>query len=373
MLHELENEPDGARKASTAFSHQDLLLGKGDNKRSVLKTLLKRTHSAPKKINIQKAKAYQLEQVEQAEKSPQQVKCCHPFVDKIKTMADKQLHKKTPKSPKKAKIRTVPVKKENKIVLAEQTQIIRLRESPKAERKNVAAFKEKRDSDEIVEIVELDESPSEVRKRREEYRKADELAKEALISSSDTQLSDSEPTIEELLEEEFKNDPLKKAVRKTKEHIYEEVQPVDDVPAPIQPILVKRNESVSPQKELPESAKTDVTINVGAESTSQIEVTNTEKDNEATKTCAVVVNIDKSSDVIKEPEESNIGSTDFLTPKPKLECTKETASANEKKVTFSQSTEEYQEKLEAERCTDKEDVELPEHLKITTKRWSNMK
>lgn len=174
---EAEEQRENERKQEVACtgtqSQQDLSTftrKEPESKRFAFKSLLKRTHSAPKKIQITKK---QVDKLDNGEKSPQQVKCCHPIVEKLKTMADKQLHKKSAKKSKSNAIKTIALGKDEKIVLAEHTRIIRLKDSPKAERKNVAAYLEKRDSDEIVEILTLEESPSESRKRRDDLRKAE--------------------------------------------------------------------------------------------------------------------------------------------------------------------------------------------------------
>lgn len=374
VLTELENEEqhNKTKQNQTAKSQQDLSSGaanKEESKRSVFKSLLKRTHSAPKKIDVKirsPSPSPMESRVEQVELSPPvHVSCCHPFVDKIKTMADNQLHKN--KVPKKPKIKTVPVDGErNKIVLVEATQIIRLRESPKAERKNVAAYMEKRDSDEIVEIIELDESPSETRKRREQYRRNEENVKPFVVPANVTQSVDNEPTIDELLEEEFKNDLPKKSPRRTKEHIYEDIQPMDDVPAPavsVQSILVQK----SPEQY---AALHEPNLAPNAEVSTEPDACALETQCSPTTSVdqwrSIEINVDHAEDEFDE----NV--RHFADSHPKLEAVRDaTLSAAEKKVTFSQSTEEYQEKIAAERGPEKEDVELPDHL-IKSK-WSNMR
>lgn len=370
VLEELENEEPTTSDAVKHKSHQDLTVDgatkEEESKRSVFKSFLKRTHSAPKKIDVTvRPKSVN----EDGLSPPVHVSCCHPIVDKIKTMADKQLHKN--KVPKKPKIKTIAVESEQKkIVLAEATRIIRLKESPKAERKNVAAYMEKRDSDEIVEIIELDESPSESRKRREENRRANEHAKTFVVPENVTQSVDIEPTIEELLEEEFKNDPPKKSPRRTKEHVYEDVQPVDDVPAPavaVQSILVQNTPELNAALH-----ETTVAQQEGAieEPEKRVEVSgNSEKESSPPKPVEIIeINVDAAEDTVPIDENGN----NLHESRPKLEAVRDaTLGAAEKKVKFSQSTEEYQEKIAAERGPEKEDVELPEHL-IKTK-WSHMR
>lgn len=378
VLEELENDEPSTSDAIKHKSHQDLSSNeahKEETKKSVFKSLLKRTHSAPKKIDVT-VRPKSPTATQPGELSPPaHVSCCHPFVDKIKTMADKQLHKN--KVPKKPKIKTIAVNEEKKkIVLAETTRIIRLKESPKAERKNVAAYMEKRDSEDVVEIIELDESPSESRKRREENRRAaEEHAKTFVVPENVTESIDIEPTIDELLEEEFKNDPPKKSPRRTKEHVYEDIQPVDDVPAPavtVQSILVQK----SPEQN---AALHDTTVEevaaVVEEPKEVAEVQKKESPPEQKESSSppepdeiIQINIDKPEDVDVAENENNLNHES----RPKLEAVRDaTLGAAEKKVKFSESTEEYQEKIAAERGPEKEDVELPEHL--IKPKWSHMR
>lgn len=461
---ERENERKHIKASTTTQSHQDLtdFKPKEESKRFALRSLLKRTHSAPKKIHVTKKCA---DELDEREKSPPQVKCCHPIVEKLKTMADKQLHKKSPS--KKQKVKTVPLPDQKKIVLAEETRIIRLKDSPKAERKNVAAYLEKRDSDDVVEIVQLDESPSETRKRRDESRKLEELEEEqekeeeqmatandkwkGFVVPPNVTGSDSEPTVEELLEEEFKNDPPKKAPRKTKEHIYEEI----DTPGAITSLAAQKlgkpanlfanavlhsvlnkeefKDSLQRQNEIEDAAELmvkeiEAQIQLKAEKQLDKGIAKQEPAEEA-----IVVKLEKGDDKpvpieiidlkpveeqTKEPQtveertaeethnedsinkdyepiivqdstneaktdiEITIDSPDVTevekledadeVPKLKNDPRKHMLTKEEKKVKFSQSTEDYQEKLAAEKGPDKEDVELPDHLKIS-KRWSNMR
>lgn len=457
VLHELETEEERENenrkqlvKPSTTQSHQDLSTATRKDtepKRFALRSLLKRTHSAPKKIQISKTRA---DDLDQREKSPPHV-CCHPIVEKLKTMADKQLHKKpSKKQTKPPKIKTVPLPKEDRIILAEQTRIIRLKDSPKGDRKQVAAFLEKCDSDDVVEIIELDESPSESRKRREGFRKQDEEEKQAIAEASSVVVSDSsdvEPTIDELLEAEFKNDlpKPKKAPRKTKEHIYEEIEaplqsqsqsqsqpqpqqelttsqkliagklgkPADNFASAVLTSIFNKDkfkESLKRQNKVEEIEKNELKV----EETKTIEDDNSKPipaeiieistiETNLTSGIEIAEQIDlpkesastsddvKASGNVKSIEIEQISNIEITIDMPDNEeststvndanddnandsaaAKKDVLTKEEKKVTFSQSTEEYQEKLAAEKGPDKEDVELPEHLK-TAKRWSNMR
>ncbi|XP_054732750.1 uncharacterized protein LOC129240786 isoform X1 [Anastrepha obliqua] len=91
-------------------------------------------------------------------------KHCYPIMKKLKSMADRQ--------KKRLNIRRIHLGKDEKIVLGEETKILKLKKSPKAERGEIPHFIEKQDSDDVLEIMELDESPS--RKRRDDNRQEDE-------------------------------------------------------------------------------------------------------------------------------------------------------------------------------------------------------
>lgn len=471
---EAEEERENERKrnqsqvkpSTTTQSNQDLSTykPKEESKRFAFRSLLKRTHSAPKKIQLTKN---QPNIDPEQPQSPTQVQCCHPIVEKLKTMADKHVHKSksaaAPKKPstKTTTIKTVPLPNEKKIVLAEQTRIIRLKGSPKAERKNVAAYLEKRDSDDIVEIMQLDESPSETRKRREENRKLDEQddspdkkkekenetkkaptsddnEKEFIVPQNLTGLN-TEPTVEELLEEEFKNDPPKKAPRKVKEHIYEEIDQPGAItshrsaklgkPANIFACAVLHSvlnkdefkESLQRQNEIEDIEEAHLAKDQSADAAaaapetvtdtpvaatnqtseiSTISATNEEKPipeeiieikattaDEADETAAhretdqtnekdqppqdAVTKVDDDDGESREKAENADEASDSVS-KLDSDLRKDVLVKEEKKVTFSQSTEEYQDKLAAEKGPEKEDVELPANIKVS-KRWSNMR
>lgn len=464
---EAEEERENERKrnqvkqtsTTTTQSNQDLSTykPKEESKRFAFRSLLKRTHSAPKKIQLTK-NTPDIDPDPDQPRSPTQVQCCHPIVEKLKTMADKHVNKSkaAPKKPAKSTIKTVPLPNEKKIVLAEQTRIIRLKGSPKAERKNIAAYLEKRDSDDTVEIVQLDESPSETRKRREENRKLDERRpdhdmkkenetkndeneKEFVVPQNLTGLN-TEPTVEELLEEEFKNDPPKKAPRKIKEHIYEEIETPGAITTHISGKLGKPanvfasavlhsilnkdefKESLKRQNEIEDIeeeslAKEDdaadddanATCAVVTTETSDVSVSSTANDDakpipdeiidikttlnvtdetferqetdeknekaHAQKkewTSDIVINVVHVADDNESREKTGNDEPDESVSTSDSDPRKDVLVKEEKKVTFSQSTEEYQNKLAAEKAPEKEDVELPENIKVS-KRWSNMR
>lgn len=433
---EAEEERENERKrnqvkaSTTTQSNQDLSTykPKEESKRFAFRSLLKRTHSAPKKIQLTKNPPnFDPDQPQ----SPTQVQCCHPIVEKLKTMADKHVNKSKAKeaAPKKSSsksttIKTVPLPNQKKIVLAEETRIIRLKGSPKADRKNVAAYLEKRDSDDIVEIVQLDESPSETRKRREENRVLDDTddddhdkkkgnetnklptiednEKEFVVPQNLTGLN-TEPTVEELLEEEFKNDPPKKAPRKVKEHIYEEIDTPGAITsftnaklgkpanvfacAVLHSVLNKDEfkESLQRQNEIEDEEEVRLAKEEEA-AVATIETSSAANDEakpipdeiiEITTTANETNEDDATSGDADQPQKNESAKVDDDSEKTENADEATTASDNDprkdvKKVKFSQSTEEYQDKLAAEKGPEKEDVELPENIKVS-KRWSNMR
>ncbi|XP_050336800.1 uncharacterized protein LOC126763383 isoform X1 [Bactrocera neohumeralis] len=96
-------------------------------------------------------------------------KHCYPIMKKLKSMADRQ--------KKRLNIKRIHLGRDEKIVLGEETKILKLKKSPKAERGEIPHFIEKQDSDDVLEIMELDESPS--RKRRDDGREDEERTEAA--------------------------------------------------------------------------------------------------------------------------------------------------------------------------------------------------
>lgn len=478
---EQEDEREKLQQYQKTQSHQDISkIKKDESKRSVFKSLLKRTHSAPKKINITKAAGRAaterekelekpsgreeqqelLDEPPQSPTSPHYSSCCHPFVDKLKVMADKQLHKSSHKN--KPTIKKIPLEGKNKIVLREETKIIKLKDSPKSERKEFASYVEKRDSDEILEIIDLEESPSEVRKRREEERRQersqessqertqeksqereqpssivipDEVIelppapkpKPSILTIKKSTLEEEddegkEPTVEELLEEEFKNDSRpKKAPRRQKEHVYEDIDNPDDLPAPqtvpIIPSAPMINATADTKKDkgtdflknifdgddslkLSLSKQDDAVVNelnekeikslneagkveeiTPTESTLQAPISTVEfitstslasADEKRARLSAVSEESEHSSEVKNDTEliaklcaEPEIKSVLKLDSSP---------APDNKKVTFSPSTEGCtdDEDYDGGSGSQREDVKLPDHIKLDS-RWSKMR
>lgn len=83
-------------------------------------------------------------------------------ITKIKKMADKQFKKVKPTKG----IKTITIAK-NEIVLEDPQKILKLKESPKSRNREITSYIVKQDSDDTVEITNLDESPTETRKKRD--------------------------------------------------------------------------------------------------------------------------------------------------------------------------------------------------------------
>lgn len=161
---------------------------------------------------------------------------CHPIVNKLKELARRQLGR----SAKKDKATALSEPK-----MEEKQEILQLRESPKAGGREIGAYIERHESDDFVEIVQLDESPSEVRRRREqENKKSDEDRDAFVVVGKETETVTAEDTfpivstdeaiertISEIIEEEIRNNPPpapKKSTRRQKEHVYEDIGGEDD-------------------------------------------------------------------------------------------------------------------------------------------------
>lgn len=416
------------------------------SKPGFVKSLLKRANSAPKKLTILRRKnpssaAAQTQpptyKQQEALASPTHVTCCHPFVDKLKTMADKQLNKVTHKRS----IKRVDLENGDEIVLEERQPILELRESPKADRRVLASYVEKRDSDEIMEILELDESPSEVRKRREQslnrQQETDEVDDVPRVVpppklTADLKLIEDdgkEPSIAELLEEEFKNDPPQKASRREKDHVYEDIENPDEkvtnktetgetkVKSEEQPVeteeeakkfriaaevsvvdenedddvnLNEKNEAIVEEipfvkiavGEQPATELTTIAEQISLASASVIPLlTATLAKDETEFSCLSAVTEVSEPSSESALEASIVGSAadaDEKSPEFKSSFKSREASLGpDKRVTFSASTEEREAAIEAELreredATAKEDVCLPSHIAINS-RWSNMR
>jgi hypothetical protein len=199
---------------------------------SLVKSILKRPHL---KIFDKKDTNKETPNSSSSAGTPTKIKCCHPFVEKIKTMADKQLHKVTHKRT----IKKVPVTVGNEIVLEDEQTILKLRESPKSPKRDFVSYIEKQESDE-QDIVPLEESPSETRKRKESERDTTVVPDEIIQLPCTNGVVDTQP-----LDDEYKNrepveepacrkvvlpkkknepPPPKMPRVKKKEHVYEDIE-----------------------------------------------------------------------------------------------------------------------------------------------------
>lgn len=362
---------------------------------AVLKSILKRAHPL-KKLDTEKASdlAAAHRRSDQSDISPQKTKCCpYPFVEKLKTMADKQYHKG------KRNIKKITLRGDDaKIDLEEEHQkILRLKESPKAERKLFASYVVKQDSDDVLDIVELNESPSEVRRRREEENERDkrsivvpdeiiELPSQETQQQKDSDTVSIEPTINELLEEEFKTNPPRKMPRKQKDHVYEDIEGQDPLIRDFINHLSLSTEDETISNELNAATSStlrpiasidlneyvdDGTIVAGTIKSqyllapiSSIDSTSSDEENKKRLSAILDESDQNSLDVLIEMIEPNI---DDIHLKSNLK--RETSPlASDKKVTFSPSTED-----EPTDEPHREDVDLPEHLRVVDNRWSKMR
>ncbi|XP_043071462.1 uncharacterized protein LOC6570429 isoform X2 [Drosophila grimshawi] len=155
------------------------------------------------------------------------------IMKKLKSLADRQ--------KKRLNIKRIMLKKDEKIVLGEQQKIMKLKASPKSDRGEIPHFIEKQDSDDILELVEYDESPC--RKRNKDEQLNEELPSTSAQSAASVPQPDeiielpveqtkteapalevTEPEVVETLEQPTEEEaPPKKTPRLRREHVYEEI------------------------------------------------------------------------------------------------------------------------------------------------------
>lgn len=333
-----------------------------------------------KKLDIQKANQ---SSSDQPLNSPTNTACCHPFVEKLKTMADKQLHK----AKQYRTIRKHPLHDDEQIDLNEPQRILKLKESPKADRKEIASYVVKQDSDDVLEIIDLDESPSEVRKRQREEEHSTIVCPDEIIElplrrdnetddNKDADAESIEPTVADILESEFKSTPPPKSPRKHKEHVYEEIadpqlaESLENDPS-VEEFISHLSLRKEGDKVVREAG--DKTEDEGASALKPLSSIELETNDEpSSKLLAPISSIDSISE-----DERNLvplpGSQEEIdetkeTKEPELKSLlkREASPSSDKKVTFSMSTEENLDEPH------REDVDLPEHVKITSK-WSKMR
>jgi len=157
------------------------------------------------------------------------------IMKKLKSLAERQ--------KKRLNIKRITLKKEDKIVLGEQQKIMKLKSSPKSDRGEIPHFIEKQDSDDILELVEYDESPCRKRNKEEDQEELPststacvpqpdeviELPVESIKTDAPILITDPAPevveestkqSVEEAVEVES---PPKKTPRLRREHVYEEI------------------------------------------------------------------------------------------------------------------------------------------------------
>lgn len=351
----------------------------------------------------------------QEQKSPR----CFPIMKKLKSMADRQ--------KKRLNIKKVALKKDEKIVLGEETKIMRLKSSPKSDRGEIPHFIEKQDSDDILEIVELDESPS--RKRRDDGRddiediemdattntsivKPDEIIEISHeLSKTDTSETDPqtpEPTVSEILEEEIKSShieevkaalaepPPRKTPRLRREHVYEEIDQGEAVGEQLNELLelaavealrkslTRQDNTVAKDleaanKQIPldrmGSSEEEQMAEVSAKASthllapiSSIESASSDEERNRPHLSPVAEESDAASiDEQKSNNQADINeitnTAEIIKPSMKKEAS---PAPSDKKVTFSH--------VEDEAEPHREDIELPEEVKRATEnRWKHMR
>ncbi|XP_075163875.1 uncharacterized protein LOC142236529 isoform X2 [Haematobia irritans] len=199
-------------------------------------------HSLPDSFTNSPSLQHSLEQVPQ-EQEHQEVEPvyqhpkgprCFPMMKKLKSMADRQ--------KKRLNIKRLHLGKEDKVapIPDDQPKIMKLKSSPKAQRSDIPHFIEKQDSDDVLEIEELDESPSRKRLGRQdasaEEPQSSIVQPEEIIEISEVQANatsnsngeEIDAKNETTTEEEDPNKPPMKAPRLRREHVYEEIDQPDD-------------------------------------------------------------------------------------------------------------------------------------------------
>ncbi|XP_017042505.1 neurofilament heavy polypeptide isoform X8 [Drosophila ficusphila] len=307
------------------------------------------------------------------------------IMKKLKSLAERQ--------KKRLNIKRITLKKEEKIVLGEQQKIMKLKASPKSDRGEIPHFIEKQDSDEILELVEYDESPC--RKRTKEELLEDQPSGsgrvpepeeiiELPVTQTETEtpkLEISEPAEEKLEgkeeqepEKESEEDPPKKTPRIRREHVYEEIGQAAAQAEVGQPILELESlkKSLTRQDNLAideiEAAKAVPLDRMGSSEEEQVtagkpgallapisSIDSTSSDEERARLAQL-------SPVAEESDEPMELSADL---RPSLK--KEPSPApSDKKVTFSH--------VEDEAEPHREDVELPEDVleaATNANKWKN--
>lgn len=149
-------------------------------------------------------------------------------LQRIKKMADQQFKRVKSNRPF---IKKIPISKDE-IILSDEVKILKLKESPKSQHREIPAYVEKRDSEDSVEIVDLEESPMESRKRRENETHVvtpDEIIELPKLEAVDEEkVEQLEGTIEshKISGSEKSSSPAqddKPSAPKKRDHVYEDI------------------------------------------------------------------------------------------------------------------------------------------------------
>ncbi|XP_037933494.1 uncharacterized protein LOC119668150 isoform X2 [Teleopsis dalmanni] len=343
------------------------------------------------------------------ENTPQhKEKRCYPIMKKLKSMADRQ--------KKRLNIKRITLRKDEKIVLGEETKILKLKKSPKSDRGEIPHFIEKQDSDDVLEIVELDESPS--RKHRPDNRDVDSGNDVAQHAENNTTIVQPDEIIEiettsdkpeskksEVVmiditdasetkvetETDAEATRPRKAPRLRREHVYEEIDQPETIESQLNDILelasveaLKKslvNQDNSALEDIANANKPLPLDRMGSSEEENFNVSTEEKP--SLSLLAPISSIDStSSEEDKEraksqlspvAEESDVGSVDGQLNEPdpvdivekndqieiKSSIKKEASPApSDKKVTFSH--------VEDEAEPHREDIELPSEIMEAT-------
>ncbi|KAL7733292.1 hypothetical protein ACLKA6_004789 [Drosophila palustris] len=188
--------------------------------------------------------------VTSTEKPQKKPKQSFDIMKKLKSLAERQ--------KKRLNIKRITLKKDDKIILGEEQKIMKLKASPKSTRGEIPHFIEKQDSDDILELVEYDESPCRKRNKAEDQEELpstsaasvpqpDEII-ELPVEQTKTEaptLEVTEPVaepVEESIEKPIEESaelesPPKKTPRLRREHVYEEIGQGEPQLALEQPIM----------------------------------------------------------------------------------------------------------------------------------------
>lgn len=140
-------------------------------------------------------------------------------LQRIKKMADNQFKKVKSRNS----IKKIPISKDE-IVLNEEVKILKLKESPKSQHREIPSFVVKhQDSEDSVEIVNLDESPMEIRRRKENETHCvtpDEIIDLPVLEEVD----ESTKPAEDKAQREGTVDSAHSGTPGKREHVYEDME-----------------------------------------------------------------------------------------------------------------------------------------------------